>query len=416
MNSQTLNTIQVALTFINGFLVSRLLIKCGLAEKTVFFFMKKSGGHLSRILIYLTFSTALLSVFIPNVIALLAILPLLQILKKDFEALPADQKSLDTALSLSSLYGANIGGTGSIIGSPSNLILMGFLLVRGVSGYEQLNFVSWMGWGIPLVALYSLLACFLVSFLLVPKSIRKLKINFNALHHHQAHYPHEKAGIILSLATLIFFTLLPLLNLIFEKSMMPLTTLLAILYTLLFIILLFFIPLHDKKNRIQSKILTLKDCYTNLPGRGFLIAGAAVAFSSLMIFLGIDAYLSKWVSLILPQGVHPFWVMLVFTLMVVFTSEFISNTATAVSFFVVAFPVAEALNLSPLPFLLGISLVSTIPSMSPVASPVNAMAFGGIRGVSLKKMMLAGFFMDLIGALLISLLAIYLLPHYYRLS
>ena len=102
--------------------------------------------------------------------------------------------------------------------------------------------------------------------------------------------------------------------------------------------------------------------------------------------------------------------------MVVFISEFISNTATAVTFFVLALPLAQVLNVSPLPFLLGISLVSTIPSMSPVASPVNAMAFGGLPKVQLKKMVFVGFFIDILGAFLIAFFSTFVIPFYYGLN
>jgi sodium-dependent dicarboxylate transporter 2/3/5 len=67
-----------------------------------------------------------------------------------------------------------------------------------------------------------------------------------------------------------------------------------------------------------------------------------------------------------------------------------------------------------LTILIGISVIATVPSMSPIASPVNAMAYGGIKGVSLRKMMAVGFVMDLIAVGLVNVWALLYLPWYYR--
>lgn len=77
--------------------------------------------------------------------------------------------------------------------------------------------------------------------------------------------------------------------------------------------------------------------------------------------------------------------------------------ATAVTFFTVAVALCNRFDIPALPILIGISIIATIPSMSPVASPVNAMAFGGIKGVSLKRMMMVGFIMDIIAVALLNI-------------
>jgi sodium-dependent dicarboxylate transporter 2/3/5 len=40
--------------------------------------------------------------------------------------------------------------------------------------------------------------------------------------------------------------------------------------------------------------------------------------------------------------------------------------------------------------------------MSPIATGVNGLAFGGVKGVSFSKMLIAGFILNIAGALLIS--------------
>lgn len=412
MNNNIHNYIQLGLIFFNGFLISRLFIKCGIAEQIVFFFIKKSKGHIGRIITYIIFTTAVISMFIPNVISVLAVLPILDILRRDFEKIKAGKNDLNTSLAMASLYGANIGGTGSITGSPANMMLIGFLALKNVPGVEKLNFVSWIGWGLPFVLIFSAFAAFITLTFLIPKEIRNHSIDFVHLHKHQNKVAHQKSALILSLSSFGFWILLSGMNMI--SSDIPLySTIAAGFFTVFFLLFVFVIPLNDRKMKIKAKMLQIKDCFSNLPGKGFLIVLITVLLSSLLIYLKVDKYLVKLVSGFLPASGSLFLVTFVFVLFTVYLSEFISNTASAVSFFIIALSICTALGLPAMPVLMGISVVSTVPFMTPIASPVNAIAYGGVKGVKLRKMMLAGFFMDMLAVILVTVMASWVFPWYY---
>jgi di/tricarboxylate transporter len=51
--------------------------------------------------------------------------------------------------------------------------------------------------------------------------------------------------------------------------------------------------------------------------------------------------------------------------------------------------------------------------MSPVANAVNALAYGGVKNVSLKNMLRLGVFTDFVAVILTTLLATYILPLIY---
>lgn len=414
MNHNVLNYIQFGLIFINGFLISRVLIKCGIAEKIVFFFIKKSKGHISRLIIYLVYTSSILSMFIPNVITVLAILPIIDILRKDL--LPVDKKGapLNTSFALANLYGANIGGTGSVTGSFSNTILLGFLILKGVKGSNKIDFISWLGWGIPLVIIFSAIACLMLIFFMVPRDLRKRKINFTSYHEHKEVYPHQKRGIIISIVTFFFWIVLSSINLIDKKIILPYSTVIAITYLFVFCVVIFLIKQRDIKTNTRSRILLIKDCFSNLPIKGFIIAICTVILSGILIYYKVDKELGKVIHSIIPSGTSVLVIMLILSSATVFISEFVSNTATAVSFFFIAISVFNSQSVVILPILIGISLASTVVFMGPLASPVNALAFGGVKGVNLRKMITLGFFMNLIGIIIMSLLAVYFFPHYYK--
>jgi sodium-dependent dicarboxylate transporter 2/3/5 len=63
---------------------------------------------------------------------------------------------------------------------------------------------------------------------------------------------------------------------------------------------------------------------------------------------------------------------------------------------------SKSIGFSALEVLIIITLSSTCAFMSPIATGVNGLAFGGIKGVSFARMLLVGFFMNIAGAMLIA--------------
>jgi solute carrier family 13 (sodium-dependent dicarboxylate transporter), member 2/3/5 len=51
--------------------------------------------------------------------------------------------------------------------------------------------------------------------------------------------------------------------------------------------------------------------------------------------------------------------------------------------------------------------------MSPIATLVNGLAFGGVKGVSVMSMLVVGFFMNITGALLISSWTLFFIGRFY---
>ena len=79
--------LQFGFLFLNGYLVSRLFIACGIADRIVRFFIARSKGKISHVIVYIVFTTAIISMFVPNIVTVLIILPLLELLRKDFQHL-----------------------------------------------------------------------------------------------------------------------------------------------------------------------------------------------------------------------------------------------------------------------------------------------------------------------------------------
>jgi sodium-dependent dicarboxylate transporter 2/3/5 len=166
---------------------------------------------------------------------------------------------------------------------------------------------------------------------------------------------------------------------------------------------LFCIPFSGADNGgLRQVLLTIPDCYNDLPTRGFVFVGIAVVLAMILYAFNIHLLFSEWAKILIPTDAP--WLVLFFfvALATSFSTEVLSNTAVQLSFFLIALPLADKLNLAGLDMLLLITLGSTSAFMSPIATGVNGLAFGGVRGVSFSRMLLVGCVMNVAGAVLLS--------------
>jgi sodium-dependent dicarboxylate transporter 2/3/5 len=397
----TMDKIQLIFFFISGFVVSRLIIKARLPHRIVYWFIGKRHLSITGILFYLIAISAFLSFFIPNAITVLTLLPLLELLRCSYEESNGPSKNIATMLALSTIYGANIGGMGSITATPANGILVTYAVLNGIPGTQYVSFASWLLWGIPLVIIFVGIAGLIISVVQRPWRYqqRHIQLPFDA---EKTYHPFQKIAVWITAFYFLSSFILSLLMMYFSGR----TVLILIIsgtLTLLFILFLFFFPVRvDLKTDSRQVLLTPADCYNDLPTRGFLFVGIAVVLAAILYAFKIHEIFAGWAAGIIPSGISAFALFLLIALATSFATEVLSNTAVQLSFFVIALPAAQTLGFSALEMLIIITLSCTCAFMSPIATGVNGLAFGGVKGVSFSKMLVVGFVMNIVGALLIS--------------
>jgi len=114
-----LNLLQLIPLFTTGFIVSRIVARTSLAKRLVLVFAAVARGRVSIMLLAVMASAAVLSLFIPNLLTVLVLLPALEKLREAVAESGEDVKPLTTPLVLALIYGANTGGMGSLVGSPA---------------------------------------------------------------------------------------------------------------------------------------------------------------------------------------------------------------------------------------------------------------------------------------------------------
>ncbi|MGE4554022.1 MAG: SLC13 family permease, partial [Desulfovibrionaceae bacterium] len=170
----------LVLLFVNGYLVYRLLAVTRLTDAFALAAVRLSAGSTPRLLGMLMAAAAALSLCIPNAITVLTLLPVLTRLDARCRALDPPLP-LTTPLTLAVIYGANIGGMGSLIGSPANLLLIGALDWLHVPGRERIDFLNWFLWALPLAALLLAAAWGLLVGAGLSRAVRSRRLDADAL-------------------------------------------------------------------------------------------------------------------------------------------------------------------------------------------------------------------------------------------
>ncbi len=408
-----MDKIQLIFFFISGFLVSRLFIKVNLPQRVVYTLVGTRHLSLNTILLYMTATSALFSFFIPNVITVLTMLPILELFRRAYRHSGVPAGDLSTMLALSVIYGANIGGMGSITATPANGILVTYAALNRVPGTEYLTFASWLVWGIPLVICFVLLAWLILVAFFRPGRYQPKRIEFPFTEEEMRH-PYQSLAVAITVVFFVSSFALSALIMLAPDWGLEIVIFTAFL-TVLFIMFLFGLPLTALPGDLPAPLLTISDCYSNLPMRGFLFVGIAIVLGGLLYLLEIDRLLALWISQLIPRNLSMFTLLLLFALITSFFTEVLSNTAVQISMFIIAIPLSYTLGFPPLLSLIITTLSSTSAFMSPIATGVNGLAFGGVKGVSFLRMLMVGFVMNLAGALLISGWAVFFIGRLYGL-
>ncbi len=403
-----MDKLQIVFFFISGFLVSRLIVASGLPEKIVGYVIGHRRIGMSRLVLYLIAISAFLSCFVPNVITVLTMLPILTLLKNAFEENGDRSATPPTLLALAVIYGANIGGMGVITGTPANGLMVAFAEAASAPGVKSVQYVTWLKWGLPLVVCLILLAWLVIAGTLRPWRLTE-SIFFEPRPDPENRQRRRWA---------LFFTALYFLSSIILSGFMLLFTDRAVaflvitgVFTALFALVLFLIPLAPRySGNARLPLLTIRDCYSDLPLRGFAFVGAAVIIAVGVYAIGAQDKIAHWLTSQAPRQIGLFSFLLAVALITSFSTEILSNTAAQIGMFALVTPMAQSLGFSELKILTVITLSCTCAFMSPIATGVNGLAFGGLRGVSLWRMLVAGLIMNTVAALFISLWVEYVTP------
>lgn len=377
------------LLMLGGFILSRGMESTGTHQRLALLMVNTcariAGGSSDRVLVAgFMVTAASLSMWISNTATVLMLLPIaLAILENNRSA------ALPMALMLGIAYAANIGGMGTPIGTPPNLV---FIEVYRENTGDRMGFLRWMSWGLPAVVL------------LVPVAFWWLTRN---LHSDQAFQLPEVGNWqvaekrvlgIFAFAAILWITRSDPWGgwsnwLQLEKANDAAIALLAA-------VLLFIVP-DGKGGRLLSWEQANKIPWGMLLlfAGGICIAKAFIA-SGLSEQLGhVLASVTNWPPLLLILGL---------CLAVSFLTETTSNTATTTLLMPILAAAAIGASLAPEVLMVPAALSASCAFMLPVATAPNAVVFGSGH-IEARKMMQAGVVLNIVAAVVVALVCRFLL-------
>lgn len=366
------------LLVLGGFVLSAALVKSEAHYRLAIGMVRLVGGQSSRRLVFgFITAAAVLSMWISNAATSLMLLPVaLAVLRRSHDAL------LPTPLLLGMAYGSNIGGLGTPIGTPANLV---FLQVYSDSTGTEISFLQWMLWGIP------------VALVLLPVIgiwlTRRLSYKGNVDLPEVGEWRSPEKRVL----WVFFFTALAWMTRSQPfggwSELLGLPTANDASVALLAAVMLFVLP--DGKG---GKLLDWEST-SSIPWGILILLGSGFAIARAFGESGLSDVLGQTLTAF---TVLPLLLMMAsFCLFVTFMTELTSNTATTALLMPVLAAAAMAAGMDPLALMLPAAMSASCAFMLPTATTPNGVAFSTGQ-FPIRTMAMEGFAINLFGVAVIA--------------
>ena len=407
--------------FLGGFLLAKGMIVNGLDKRIAYgiLSMKWVGDSPRRIFLAIGLACMLCSGWISNTATAAMMFPIsLGLLEAIREMMAANGKIIDlsnykyaTGLMLMTAYACSIGGVMTPIGTPPNIIMLGFLDQLAPQA-PDVSFFQWMVWGIVAMVLYFVLA-YVVLWRLFPADVKHIKGAQKFISDYVdslGKWTRAQKNTLFAFSVAVILWVAPsVLTLIFgsHSDVMKLydSRFPEAIPALVGGLLLFFLPVDLKRGKMT---MTWKEGMEGIDWGTLLLFGGGLAMGSLMYTTGLSAWVGTGLKEAL-GGTPPEWLFLcVFCVAALVLSEFTSHTASTNLLAPIAISTAMSFGFSPIPVAVGLALSSSLGFMLPVSTPPNAIVYAS-GYVPMTKMIRSGFIIDMIGILVITIPVVILL-------
>ena len=390
--------------FIGSFMLAEAMFVHGLDRRIAFGALSSRlvGGSPTRILFVFGGVTALISMWISNTATTAMMFPIgLSIVSHLTHGREGDRGSREfaTAMMLICAFGASIGGIGTPIGTPPNLIGIGML--NRLTGTD-ISFFRWMLLGLPIVVL---LFAFLVGYFYL-QSLRGVTLDTSRADRIKDELRRlgplsaGQRNTLLAFGVTVALWLLPgvLAILGLGQSSFARTYNAAVpesAAAMTGAILLFILPIQWR-----ARQFTLKwEEAVRIDWGIILLFGGGLAMGELAFATGLAASMGHGITSLLP--VHSETALTVlFTGVAIVMSEAASNTASANMIVPIAIAVSQAAGVDPVQPALGATLGASMGFMMPISTPPNAIVYSSGH-VPITAMMRHGIVLDVAGFIVI---------------
>ena len=393
----------IVILLMAGFIIAKAIEKWNLHERIALNVVSLVGSRPPALIGGFMIASALLSMWISNTATSLIMTPIALSVASAIAGESMEKAGpFRIALVLAVAYACSIGGLTTPVGSPTNLIVIGYLADQGV----DVSFAEWMRVGAVVVFLVLPLAW----AVLVMAGGKRFDVGEGG----------QDAKIVITerlkalgglrapeARTLAVFSVVAL-SWMFRSQIQKIPGFDYLNDQIIAVVgaIAFFILPSGARSAPSAPLLDWSSA-ERIPWGVVLLFGGGLSLASAMTSTGLAAYLATYFDFL---GAMPvFFVVLAIVVLVLSMTEVTSNVATASALLplIGAIALATDYDLMTLAFPLGFA--ASCAFMLPMATGPNAVAYAS-GAVSIGQMARIGFRVNLIAAIVISVVIVFLAP------
>ncbi len=390
--------------FLGGFFIATAMEKWNLHRRMALAIIAFVGTSTQRILLGFMIATAFLSMWVSNTASVMMMVPMaLAITAQVALALKGTPQERDLPVFEKSLifgvgYAGTIGGIGTLIGTPPNIILAA--QVRQLFDVE-ITFASWMMVGVPVVIVLLTIAWLYLGRVAFPMRIKGLPGGRETIQRERdalgpIGFEEKVVACVFAFAAFMWITREFLWSAILPELRDGMIAVFAA-------VTLFVMPTRAS---LGSRVLDWKDS-VKIPWGILLLFGGGLAIAAGFRATGLSEWIGTQLTVL--ETFHLLVIIASATGLILFLTEITSNTATATMILPVVAALALALDIHPFALMIPCAMAANCAFMLPVGTPPNAIIFATEK-LTIIEMVRTGFLMNLISVVLIVLAVYFAVP------
>lgn len=383
----------VVLLLLGGFIIAIGIEKWSLHRRIALNVLRLSGARLRLLAAGFMLATALLSMWISNTATALMMTPI----ALSVALAAGGGPKLAGALLLGIAYAASIGGLATPVGTPTNLIAIGWL--RENAGTD-ISFREWMEIGLPVTLVMLPLAWMILTYGLKssPEAARAASAAIRDQHAALGRLTTPEARVAAVFAAVALAWIL-------REQLVRLPVLSGLTdmgIAILGAIAMFVVP-HGSRSAEDGHrgraLLDWEDARA-IPWEVVLLFGGGLSLAGAVQASGLAGWLGT--SLAALGALPSLLVIVVIVTLLIFLTEVMSNVAAMTTFLPVLGALAAATGMDVRLLVLPCAMAASCAFMLPIATGPNAVVFG-TRQLSIGRMMRTGLWLNAGCILIVSL-------------
>ena len=412
--------------FMGGFLIAKGMMVNGLDKRIAYgiMSMKWVGDSPRRIFLAIGLACMLCSGWISNTATAAMMFPIaLGLLEAIREMMAANGKYIDlskykyaTGLMLMTAYACSIGGVLTPIGTPPNIIMIGFIRELAPDA-PQISFFNWMIWGFIAMILYFIITFFVLQKMF-PSDVKHIDGAQEFIQERVQSLGKwtraQKNTLFAFIVAVVLWVLPGILSAIQNIAPNSIDAGFVKAYNSHFPeaiaamvggLLLFLLPTNAKEGGMT---LSWKEGVSGIDWGTLLLFGGGLSIGGMVFSTGLSQWIGESLTNMLGGKPSEYLFLTVFAVTALLLSELTSNTAVANLMGPIAIATAVSLGFSPVPVCVVMALCTSLAFMLPVSTPPNAIVYAS-GYVPITKMIKAGVILDIIGVFAVSIPLVYFL-------